>query len=116
MEAETTQAAEASQIYSQGIDPPLLFWDLSGGVIIGIAVGYAIKKGSKIALLLLGMSVIFLYGLSYLGYLTVNWDLITQDLQSGSESTVNWIYQLTKELGSKVIGFSGGLLIGMKMR
>ncbi|MCA9795708.1 MAG: FUN14 domain-containing protein [Vulcanimicrobiota bacterium] len=93
----------------------VLFWDLGGGAIAGLAVGYAIKRASRWALLVLGLSIVALYGLSQTGMVSVHWDIVGQGIESGARSVSDWIWVACKELSIAMIGFGGGMAAGLKM-
>jgi uncharacterized membrane protein (Fun14 family) len=73
---------------------------LGGGFVIGILIGWALKKVIKIAAVIVGL---FLAGLAYLQYqqiATINWD----KLQAISQSTITTIANATT---SQIQSFDG---------
>jgi uncharacterized membrane protein (Fun14 family) len=73
---------------------------LGGGFVVGILIGWALKKVIKIAAVIVGL---FLAGLAYLQYqqiATINWD----KLQAISQSTITTIANATT---SQIQNFDG---------
>lgn len=89
---------------------------LGGGVIAGIAVGYAIKRAAKIALFILGIIILILYGLMKAEFITVQWDAVGNSLEHGSRSFGAFLAGLVKDLSASLIGFAGGFFMGLKLR
>ncbi len=101
--------------WSSNIPSPFL-WQLGGSAIAGMAVAYALKKATKLALFLLGAGILMLYGLSQIGVVTVHWDVLTQNLDSGKQVVGQWAGGLFNGLGANMAGFGGGVLVGLKFR
>jgi uncharacterized membrane protein (Fun14 family) len=101
--------------WSSNIPGPFL-WQLGGSTLAGVAVAYALKKTTKLALFLLGAGILMLYGLSQLGIVTVHWDALTQDLDSGQQVLGRWAGGMFSGLGANLAGFGGGVLLGLKLR
>lgn len=59
-----------------GFNWPLLGGQAGLGLVLGLAVGYSLKKALKVALLLLGAAVALLVGLSRMGFITVHWEAL----------------------------------------
>ncbi|WP_287129947.1 FUN14 domain-containing protein [Candidatus Cyanaurora vandensis] len=91
-------------------------WQLGGGALAGLAVAYTLKKATKLALLLLGLVILLLFGLTRLGIVTVQWSALTAGLELGSQSLVQWATTLVQELGASMVGFGGGVVLGLKLR
>ncbi|WP_218079257.1 FUN14 domain-containing protein [Anthocerotibacter panamensis] len=100
---------------AQWLQSPWL-WQVGGGAIAGIAVAYALKKAVKVALALLGVGIILLFALAQNGIITVNWTALTRILDAGGQTAGQWATMLFKSLGASVVGFSGGALLGAKLR
>ena len=94
----------------------MLFLKLGGGTIAGIAVGYAVKRVSKLVLLLLGLVILGLYGLMEAKIITVHWEAVSQGLEEGSRSAGHWMSRLVKDLSVSLVGFGIGFLMGVKIR
>lgn len=90
--------------------------NLGGGVIAGVAAGYAFKRLSRIALFFLGACILGLYILMKAGFISVHWDAISQGLSGGGRSLTHWVEGLVKELSLSLVGFGAGFLMGLKIR
>ncbi len=88
---------------------------MGGGAIAGLAVGYAFKKTTKLALLVLGVVLILLYLLMQGGYITVKWHAVSDGIETGARTVGSWVWQMTRELSASLVGFTGGFLLGMKI-
>ncbi len=78
----------AGDVTFQDVLPAILF-QASGGLVLGFAAGYAVKKALKLALLVLGVFTIALIGLEYYGVISVNYDklvLLVERAISGAEA------------------------------
>ena len=90
--------------------------DISFGLIAGFAVGYTLKKFSKIAALLLGIVFIAVQWLSYKGYISINWHLLEKNFQEtihSVNSNSGFFNYLVNSLPF-ASGFGVGMLIGFK--
>ena len=79
----------ASDVTFQDVLPAILF-QASGGLILGFATGYALKKALKLALLVLGVFTVGLLALEYYGVISVNYDklaLLVERALSGAQAT-----------------------------
>lgn len=94
----------------------LLMLDLSGGALAGVAVGFALKKAFRAALLVMGLAILVLYGMAQVGYVTVHWESLTLGIESGARNAADWVWTATRELSVALVGFGGGLLFGLKMK
>lgn len=94
----------------------LLFAQLGGGVLAGLAVGYALKRTVKLALLLLGICLLLLYGLMKAGLITVHWDAVHKSLEHGSQGLAAVLVDVIKDLSASLVGFAGGFFMGLKIR
>jgi uncharacterized membrane protein (Fun14 family) len=96
---------------------PIVF-QLGVGGIGGFVVGYALKKLSKLILVLIGLFVLALIYLSTQGILNINysalWDALSHLIGSAG-SAFNWLVGLISLLpfaGSFIVGFLLGLKLG----
>ena len=55
--------------------------DAGFGGIAGLVVGYTTKKAAKLVALFLGSIFLLLQGLSYLGWIEVQWDVVQASLE-----------------------------------
>jgi uncharacterized membrane protein (Fun14 family) len=101
---ETTSISEA------------LLLNVGGGVIAGIAAGYAFKRLSRILLFFVGTVILLLYILMKAGYISVHWDAITHGLSGGTHSMTVFLQGMVQDLSLSLIGFGGGFLMGLRLR
>jgi len=85
--------------------------------IIGYAIGYALKKVFKVALIVLGL---FLFGMFYLSYVGIV-EIHTDKLLMWSESIINTVLGYTSSVYNTalasvptVAGFAAGFALGVK--
>ncbi|MEM4738373.1 MAG: FUN14 domain-containing protein [Acidilobaceae archaeon] len=94
-----------------------LLFQAGGGLILGFATGYFLKKMVKMALIILGALTLGLLLLSYYDIISVNWNklaLLVERVISGTQaltaSMQSWIIASIPFAGS----FIAGLLLGFK--
>ncbi len=90
--------------------------EVGGGTLAGVAVGYAAKRAAKWALLLLGLILIGLYFLAQQGWVTVQWQAVSQELEEGSKGLGQWFKTMVVQLSPSLVGFGAGLVMGFKIR
>lgn len=93
-----------------------LWLHLGGGALAGLAVGYTLKRASKLVLILVGLLIFLLYGLMKLGIISVHWGALSDSLEAGGKSVSSWMVGLVKELSASMVGFGGGVLLGLKLK
>jgi len=119
MDANATQSNSVYHTFQQEIaDLPYL--DMGTGFLIGMAVGYFVKKSFLMVLLLAGAVIALLFGLEQIHILHID----QQQLQSTVAEGSNWLktaYLSLKERvsqfgkagsGSAAVGFFVGLKMG----
>jgi uncharacterized membrane protein (Fun14 family) len=96
---------------------PLVF-QLGVGGIGGFVIGYALKKLSKLIIILIGLFVLVLIYLSTQNIININygalWDALSS-LVGSAPSAFNWLVGLISLLpfaGSFIVGFLLGLKLG----
>ena len=70
--------------------------------------GYALKKILKVVVVLAGLFVLGLLGLSYMGVVTVNFAVLEDVVRRGVEGFVSW----SPDVLAKVAPLSGGFVLG----
>jgi uncharacterized membrane protein (Fun14 family) len=96
---------------------PIVF-QLGVGGIGGFVVGYALKKLSKLIIVLIGLFVLALIYLGTQGILNINYGALWNALSSlvgSASSTFNWLVGVISLLpfaGSFIVGFLLGLKLG----
>ncbi len=86
---------------------------LTFGGVAGVVVGYAAKKMTKLAALLLGLLFILLQVLAYEGFITINWAAV----QHGAETVWRDPHGMTLadhlwEIVTANLPFGGGFVAG----
>jgi len=101
---------------SEVISP--LVYQLGVGGVGGFIVGYAIKKLSKLIVILIGLFIIVLLYLGISGVISVNYDKLWSALEGGlglAGEAVSWLIGLISILpfvGSFLVGFVLGFKLG----
>eukprot|EP00924_Labyrinthula_sp_SR-Ha-C_P012767 snap_masked-scaffold_78-processed-gene-0.49-mRNA-1 protein AED:0.37 eAED:0.38 QI:0/-1/0/1/-1/1/1/0/145 len=98
---------------------------LGFGGLLGVCCGYAIKQAAKVVMLVSGVAFLGLQGLSYAGYISVNWGKIKSDATAMLDTTgdgkvgvkdINYYVKKTLGIltfgGAGATGLSAGLYIG----
>jgi uncharacterized membrane protein (Fun14 family) len=94
---------------------------LGFGGAVGLAAGYVVKKFTSGILMLVGIGVILIQVMSYLGWLAVDWGMLESQVLGAwqsvaSETTRDWAWRiLTANLpfaGAFGAGFAAGFRIG----
>lgn len=93
-----------------------LWLHLGGGALAGLAVGYTLKRASKVVLILVGLLIFLLYGLMKWGIISVHWGVLSNSLEAGSKTVGEWMIGMVKELSASMVGFGGGVVLGLKLR
>lgn len=100
----------------------LLTSQVAIGGIIGFFMGFAIKKITKIAIFALGFFFMILVYLEYSGFISINYDKITETLQEVGSETINpdnitnalpFLQPFFLNIPS-MAGFGGGFVLGLK--
>ncbi len=102
-------------------------WGLLGqqaglGFVLGLAVGYTVKKALRVALVLMGALTAVLVGLGRMGFITVHWDVVEQAYtgalqQAGGPGgllnrVIAWFSTSIAAAGSFTVGFWAGFRLG----
>lgn len=95
---------------------PDLLLHLGGGALAGLAVGLAVKKALKICLTIAGLLLLILYGLNQGGFIEVNWNALTEGMSEGATFISGWVELAVVDLSAQLIGFSGGVLLGLRWK
>ena len=103
---------------SEGLHLPFL--EMGSGFMIGLSVGYVVKKGFKLMLLLMGLAIIGVFVLENQGLITLNETALDQSASLSIETFKNFALFLKERLialkasggASAVAGFVVGLKMG----
>jgi len=60
------------------LDPTTLVLQATGGFVVGGLIGYALRKAAKWVLVAVGFMLLPVFGLWYLGLLSVNWEGVNE--------------------------------------
>lgn len=95
---------------------------LALGTLLGIAVGFTVKKAFKVALILVGVFLLAALALQHFDFITINWFVIEElyvrtieksgGLWSIARKWARSIGALIPVAGSFVVGFLIGLRLG----
>ena len=98
-----------------GFNWPLLGGQAGLGFVLGLAVGYSLKKALKVGLLLLGATTALLVGLAKMGFITVHWEALEAAYTSAMSQTggargaldrvIAWFSSSIAAAGSFTLGF-----------
>ena len=109
--SSTAPAAGEGDLFSSGF-----FLRLGFSFMVGLAVGYALKVASKIALVVGGL-LLLLFSLQYRGIIEVNW----AGMESNYDGFVDWLMAYSGALKdfiadnlSSAASFTAGLLLGLR--
>jgi len=98
-------------------DTPLPYLEMGSSFLIGLAVGYFIKKSFKIVLFILGFSLILIFFMESQDILTVNDQVLEKSISAGStyfEFLVSSIQDRITNFKTG-IGAGAGFLVGLKI-
>ncbi len=93
------------------VDPNALLLQLGAGGLLGFFAGYALKKLLKIVAVFIGLVVLLLAGMSYVGVIEVNWVRLSEMLGVAAESAPSALYNI---MGAVVnaVPFAGSFALG----
>lgn len=96
--------------------PPIVY-ELGLGGLGGFIIGFAIKKLSKLILVLIGLFIAFLVYLGLKGVLSLNYDALFEfinELLGTASNTLSWLIH-TIALLPFAASFVAGFLMGLKL-
>ena len=93
--------------------------EMGSGFLIGMAVGYFLKKSFKILLVLLGVAIAIIFVLESQKVVTINEEGLVQTVSAGSEQFKHFALFLKERLSRLNFAGSasalGGFVVGLKM-
>lgn len=98
--------------------PSFLLINVGAPFLIGLAVGYFIKKMLKVGLFLLGLSIVVLLVSSHYGFIEINGANLTDSVQQGTGSINDFgSFLMDSLVGLGGVGISGGagFVAGLKL-
>lgn len=96
----------------------LLLITVGAPFLMGMAVGYFIKKTLKIGLFLLGLSIVLLFVAGYYGLISISGSDLTHAVERGSHAVNDFGSFLVRSLsglGGVGLGGVAGFFVGLKM-
>ncbi len=95
------------------------YTEIGWGFIVGLAVGFFLKKSLKIALFVIGATILVIFGAEQLGIVTLNEEVL-QDTVNGGIEAAKGVAGMVKERllafsaggASAALGFVAGLKMG----
>jgi len=96
---------------------PIPYLELGSSFLIGLAVGYFIKKSYKIVLFILGFSLILIFFMESQDILTVNDQVLEKSISTGSTYFEFLVSSIQDRITSfqTGIGAGAGFLVGLKI-
>ena len=107
------------EIPGGGTDPAsYMLINVGAPFLIGMAVGYFMKKALKVGLLLLGLALVLFFVADYYDIIGINQEGLTNAVDRGS-AAVNtfgsFLINNLKAYGGATIGGVAGFFVGLKM-
>ncbi|CAA6804673.1 MAG: Unknown protein [uncultured Sulfurovum sp.] len=102
---------------SSTAESPLPYLEMGTGFIIGLAVGFFIKKSFKAVLFILGFALIVSFYMESQGIFTINQEVLEQNIEAGS-AYMEYLFDAIKERLTSFqsgIGAGAGFLVGLKI-
>lgn len=99
------------------MDSPIPYLEMGTGFIIGLAVGFFIKKSFKIVLFILGFALVVTFYMESQGIFTINEEVLEQQIASGAAYFDYLVAALKERITSLQSGISAGagFLVGLKI-
>ena len=97
-------------------DMPLPYLEMGSSFLIGMAVGFFIKKSFKVVLFILGFSLIIMFFMESQGVLTINDKVLEQSISNGS-TYFNYLVSAVKDRITSFqtgVGALAGFVVGLK--
>jgi uncharacterized membrane protein (Fun14 family) len=98
-------------------ESPLAYLEMGTGFIIGLAVGYFIKKSFKAVLFILGFALIITFYMESQGIFIINEQVLEASISSGAE----YFEYMVASIKERITGFQSGIgagtgfLVGIKI-
>ena len=98
-------------------DTPIPYLEMGSSFLIGLALGYFIKKSFKIVLFILGFSLIMMFFMESQGVFTINDKVLEQSIASGNEYFQFLVASVQERITSfqSGIGAAAGFIVGLKL-
>jgi uncharacterized membrane protein (Fun14 family) len=98
-------------------DTPLPYLEMGSSFLIGLAVGFFIKKSFKIVLFILGFALISTFYMESQGIFTINNDVLEQSIASGAKYFDFLVASVKERITSfqSGVGSLAGFVVGLKL-
>lgn len=98
-------------------ESPLPYLEMGSGFIIGLAVGFFIKKSFKIVLFILGFALISTFYMESQGIFTINNEVLEQSIASGAKYFDFLVASVKERITSfqSGVGSLAGFVVGLKL-
>ena len=99
------------------VDHPIPYLEMGSSFLIGLAVGFFIKKSFKAVLFILGFSLIMMFFMESQGIFTINDKVLEQSITQGSDY-FNFLVTSVKERITSFqsgVGALAGFVVGLKL-
>ena len=95
---------------------PIPFLEMGSSFLIGLALGYFIKKSFKAVLFILGFSILMMFFMESQGVFTINDKVLEQSITSGTEYFDFLIASVQERITSfqSGVGAAAGFVVGLK--
>ncbi len=101
------------------LDLELPYMEMGSGFMIGLSVGYVLKKSFKLLLFLTGLVIIAMFVLENQHIIVINEDSLDQNIALGTEAFKHFAIFLKERISSlKIAGgisAAAGFIAGLKM-
>jgi len=95
------------------------YLEMGSGFMLGLSVGYVLKKSFKLLLFLVGLLVIAMFVLENQHIIVINEDSLDQNIALGTEAFKHFVFFLKERISSlKIAGgisAGAGFVVGLKM-
>jgi len=98
------------------MDHPIPYMEMGSSFLIGMAVGFFIKKSFKVVLFILGFSLIMMFFMESQGVFTINDKVLEESITNGSKY-FDYLVSAVKERITSFqsgLGAAAGFVVGLK--
>ena len=99
--------------------PELPYLTMGASFLVGLALGYVVKKSFKLMLFLLGLALILVFFLEYKHIVTINEDQLLSFVDSMSQAFSQFVLFLKERIAqikvSGTLSAIAGFVVGIKM-
>ncbi len=101
---------------STSVDMPLPYLEMGSSFLIGMAVGFFIKKSFKLVLFILGFALIITFYMESQGIFTINEKVLEESINNGAEYFDFLVASVKERITSfqSGVGALAGFVVGLK--